>query len=44
VILFEPQGIFGRWLKIKSYFQMFPLYRRATHRRQKTYLRTERLR
>ena len=44
VILFEPQGIFGRWLKIKSYFQLFPLYRRATHRRQKTYLRTERLR
>jgi branched-chain amino acid transport system permease protein len=43
-ILFEPRGIFGRWLKIKSYFQMFPLYRRATHKRQKTYLRTERLR
>lgn len=43
-ILFEPQGMLGRWLKIKSYFQMFPLYRRATHRRQRSYLRTERLR
>ncbi len=43
-ILFEPLGIYGRWLKIKLYFSMFPLYKHATFRRQKTYMRSERLR
>ena len=44
VLIHEPLGIYGRWLKIRSYFEQFPLYRRATHKRQKSYLRTERLR
>ena len=43
-ILFEPLGIYGRWTKIKVYFSIFPLYKRATFRRQKTYMRSERLR
>ena len=43
-ILFEPLGIYGRWLKIKLYFSMFPLYKRATFKRQKAYMRSERLR
>ncbi|MFK7731444.1 MAG: branched-chain amino acid ABC transporter permease [Pseudomonadales bacterium] len=43
-LIFEPLGIYGRWLKIKQYFDEFPLYRKATHKRQKSYLRTERLR
>ena len=43
-ILFEPLGIYGRWMKIKLYFSLFPLYKRATFRRQKTYMRSERLR
>jgi branched-chain amino acid transport system permease protein len=43
-ILFEPLGIYGRWTKIKLYFAMFPLYKRATFRRQKAYMRSERLR
>ncbi len=43
-ILFEPLGIYGRWMKIKVYFSMFPLYKRATFKRQKTYMRSERLR
>jgi branched-chain amino acid transport system permease protein len=42
-LIYEPLGIYGRWCKIRSYFEAFPLYRRATHRRQKRYLRTERL-
>ncbi|MFU8817157.1 MAG: branched-chain amino acid ABC transporter permease, partial [Pseudomonadales bacterium] len=42
-LIYEPLGIYGRWCKIRSYFAAFPLYRRATHRRQKRYLRTERL-
>src|SRR6266436_229418 len=43
-ILFEPLGIYGRWRKIQLYFSTFPLYKRATFRRQKTYMRSERLR
>ena len=43
-VLFEPLGIYGRWLKIRAYFQLFPFYRRAMFKRQKVYLKTERLR
>lgn len=43
-ILFEPMGIYGRWLKIRTYFELFPFYRRDMFRRQKSYLKTERLR
>jgi branched-chain amino acid transport system permease protein len=43
-ILFEPLGIYGRWAKIKLYFALFPLYKHATFRRQKAYMRSERLR
>ena len=43
-ILFEPLGIYGRWRKIWLYFSTFPLYKAATFRRQKTYMRSERLR
>jgi branched-chain amino acid transport system permease protein len=41
-ILFEPYGLYGRWLKIKLFFQMFPMYKKATFKRQKTYVKTER--
>ena len=44
VILFEPLGIYGRWLKIRLFFSTFPLYKRATFKRQKSYMRSERLR
>jgi branched-chain amino acid transport system permease protein len=44
IILFEPLGIYGRWMKLKLYFSLFPLYKRATFKRQKTYMRSERLR
>ena len=43
VILFEPAGIYGRWLKLKTYFQSFPMHRRAAFRRQRTYTRSERV-
>ncbi len=44
VILFEPGGINGRWLKVKQWLQEFPLHRAGGFRRQKTYARSERLR
>jgi branched-chain amino acid transport system permease protein len=43
IVLFEPLGIYGRWLKIKAYFDYFPLYRRSTFKRQRSYLKTERV-
>jgi branched-chain amino acid transport system permease protein len=44
MILFEPLGIYGRWVKLKVYFSLFPLYKTATFKRQKAYMRSERLR
>ena len=43
-LIYEPLGIYGRWRKIRHFFEEFPLYRKATHKRQKRYLRTERVR
>jgi branched-chain amino acid transport system permease protein len=44
VILFQPGGINGLWLKTKHWFQAFPLKRRTSFRRQKSYAKSERLR
>ena len=43
-ILFEPMGLYGRWLKIRIWLELFPFARRDLFRRQKSYLKTERLR
>lgn len=43
-ILFEPLGIYGMWMKIRTYFELFPFYRKDMFRRQKSYLKTERMR
>lgn len=42
-ILYEPEGIYGRWLKIKHYFDVFPMARKNSFVRQKSFLKTERL-
>jgi len=43
-ILLEPYGIYGRWRKIRLFFEVFPLYRAATFKRRRGYLKTERMR
>src|SRR5512134_474522 len=43
-ILFEPMGLYGRWLKLRTWLELFPFYRRGMFRRQKTYMKSERLR
>jgi branched-chain amino acid transport system permease protein len=43
-LIFEPLGIYGRWRKVRQFLDEFRLYRKATHKRQKSYLRTERIR
>ncbi|HZQ00480.1 MAG TPA: branched-chain amino acid ABC transporter permease [Reyranella sp.] len=44
VILLEPLGIYGRWLKVRLFFSTFPMYKADSFRRQKSYMRSERLR
>jgi branched-chain amino acid transport system permease protein len=44
VILLEPLGIYGRWVKIRVFFSTFPMYKRDSFKRQKSYMKTERLR
>ncbi len=44
VILFQPGGINGLWLKTKRWFTAFPLKRKTSARRQKSYAKSERLR
>lgn len=43
VLIFEPLGINGRWQKMRLFFSQFPLYRNKTLKRQKSFLRTERV-
>ncbi len=42
-VLFEPLGLYGRWLKIRTYLELFPFYRRGMFARQKSYVKSERL-
>jgi branched-chain amino acid transport system permease protein len=44
VVLFEPLGLYGRWLKVRTYLQLFPFYRQGMFRRQKAFQKSERLR
>jgi branched-chain amino acid transport system permease protein len=37
-------GIHGRWLKVRTYFQVFPFDRRGLFKRQKTFQKSDRLR
>lgn len=41
-ILFEPLGIYGRWLKIKHYFETFPLYKKDTFKKRRSFQKVER--
>jgi branched-chain amino acid transport system permease protein len=43
-IIFEPLGLYGRWLKVRTYFALFPFYRKGMFRRQKSYMKSDRLR
>ena len=42
-VLFEPHGLYGRWLKLRTYLQIFPFYRKGMFQRQKSYLKSDRL-
>lgn len=40
-IRFEPLGLYGRWLKIKFYFEHFPYYKKDTFKRVRKFYRRE---
>lgn len=42
-VLFEPTGIYGRWVKLRTWFELAPLYRKGQAKRQRTFQKTERL-
>ncbi len=43
-VLFEPMGLYGRWLKVRAYLQLFPFYRKGMFKRQKSFQKSDRLR
>lgn len=43
-IIFEPDGLYGRWRKLRLFLETYPYYKRATFTRQKRYLKTGRFR
>jgi branched-chain amino acid transport system permease protein len=43
-VLFEPLGLYGRWLKVRTWFQLFPFYRKGLFKRQKSFTKSDRLR
>ncbi|MBK7654822.1 MAG: branched-chain amino acid ABC transporter permease [Burkholderiaceae bacterium] len=42
-VLFEPLGLYGRWLKIRTWIQLFPFYRKGMFKRQKSFQKSDRL-
>ena len=42
-VMFEPMGLYGRWLKVRTWFQLFPFYRRGLFKRQKSFQKSDRL-
>jgi branched-chain amino acid transport system permease protein len=42
-VLFEPMGLYGRWVKVRTYLELFPAYRKGMFRRQKAFQKSERL-
>ena len=42
-VLFEPMGLYGRWLKVRTYIEMFPFYRKGMFKRQKSFQKSDRL-
>ncbi|MDD0839974.1 branched-chain amino acid ABC transporter permease [Curvibacter sp. HBC61] len=42
-VLFEPMGLYGRWLKVRTWLQIFPFYRKGMFKRQKSFQKSDRL-
>ncbi len=44
MVIYEPRGIYGIWIKVRTWLELFPLYRKGMFRRSRSYLKTERMR
>ncbi len=42
-VLFEPMGLYGRWLKVRTWLQLVPFYRKGLFRRQKSFQKSDRV-
>jgi branched-chain amino acid transport system permease protein len=42
-VLFEPAGLYGRWVKVRTYLELFPAYRKGMFRRQKSFQKSDRV-
>lgn len=42
-VIFEPMGIYGRWVKIRTWLELYPFYRRGMLKRQKSFQKSDRL-
>ncbi len=42
-VMLEPMGLYGRWLKVRTWLELYPFYRRGMFRRQKSFQKSERL-
>jgi len=42
-VMLEPMGMYGRWLKIRTWLELYPFYRRGMFKRQKAFQKSERL-
>lgn len=42
-VIFEPTGLYGRWIKIRTWLETYPYYRKGMFKRQKSYQKSERL-
>ena len=42
-VMLEPMGLYGRWLKIRTWLELYPFYRRGMFKRQKSFQKSERV-
>ena len=42
-VMFEPMGLYGRWLKIRTWLQLAPFYRKGLFKRQKSFQKSDRV-
>jgi len=42
-VLFEPMGLYGRWVKVRTFLELFPFYRKGMFKRQKSFQKSDRL-
>lgn len=42
-LLLEPRGLHGLWLKVRTYLELFPVYRRRMLKRTRAFQKSERL-